>query len=459
MMDRNALKRNLPIKVLLVALILAALQGCSMHTQPRNVILFIGDGMDDHQITIARNYLKGAKGQLAIDRLPVRGAVQVLTVDENNPQQPVYVADSANSATAIATGVVTSRGRIATTANTDRDLRTIIELAEAEKLHTGIVTTAAITDATPASFVAHVSNRGCQGPSTMVAASRFGSSFKGCENDLIGNGGAGSIAEQIAASSVEIYLGGGSKFFASSVEEGKSVMEQAKNNGYQIIERAEELNKSFTQDKVLGLFAEKEMPVRLMGENDRAAEFLEIVDNKAVEPQAFACVQNPQAVKVPSLKAMTETAIKHLNSKNDRGFFLMVESASIDKQSHMRRPCGSIGELEQLDEAVQAALSFAASNPNTLILVTADHGQAAQLVPYPSLFQGRPKAHSIGHLAVIKTPEGSLMGINYATNDTILEEHTGAQIPLLMNHKTSTQLNGVIRQPQLFTLMRDFLKL
>lgn len=459
MMDRKALKRNLPVRVLLIGLILTALQGCSMHTQPRNVILIIGDGMDDHQITIARNYLKGANGQLTIDRLPIRGAVQVLTVDENNPQQPVYVADSANSATAIATGVVTSRGRIATTAKTDRDLRTIIELAEAKKLRTGIVTTAAITDATPASFVAHVSNRGCQGPKAMVADPRFGSSFKGCENDLISNGGAGSIAEQMAASSVEIILGGGRQFFTSSVNEGKSAMEQAKINGYQIVERADDLNKRFSNDKVLGLFAEKEMPVRLMGEGDRAAEILEIIDNKPVDPQAFACVKNPQAVKVPSLKAMTEAAIKHLSRDNDKGFFLMVESASIDKQSHMRRPCGSIGELEQLDETVQAALVFAAKNPNTLILVTADHGQAAQLVPYPSLFQGRPKAHSIGHLAVIKTPEGSLMGVNYATNDTILEEHTGAQIPLLMNNKSSAKLNGIITQPQLFTLMRDFLNL
>ena len=57
----------------------------------------------------------------------------------------------------------------------------------------------------------------------------------------------------------------------------------------------------------------------------------------------------------------------------------MVESASIDKQSHERKPCGSIGELEQLEEALTAALTYAQSHPNTLILVTADHSQAAQL--------------------------------------------------------------------------------
>ena len=51
--------------------------------QPKaNVILIIGDGMDDVQISIARNYLKGARGRLTLDALPVRSTVQVLTVDE-----------------------------------------------------------------------------------------------------------------------------------------------------------------------------------------------------------------------------------------------------------------------------------------------------------------------------------------------------------------------------------------
>ena len=53
----------------------------------RNVILIIGDGMDDTQVTIGRNYLKGAQGRLVIDNMPYRGAVQVLTVHENDPSK------------------------------------------------------------------------------------------------------------------------------------------------------------------------------------------------------------------------------------------------------------------------------------------------------------------------------------------------------------------------------------
>ena len=201
--------------ILLLTTVLPAIASNNNET-PRNVILFIGDGMDDEQITIARNYQKGVRGRFAMDDMQVRSAVQVLTVDEYNPHLPVYVADSANSATAIATGIVTSRGRIATSAKYDEDLQTIAELAKINNLRTGIVSTASITDATPAAFATHVSNRGCQTYQLMRAGKRLGGIFNSCEKDLKSNGGAGSIAEQIAMSSVDIYLGGGLSFFSAN---------------------------------------------------------------------------------------------------------------------------------------------------------------------------------------------------------------------------------------------------
>ena len=68
--------------------------------QPRQVILIIGDGMDEQQSTIARNYLKGAAGKLLLDQLPLRAVVQGLTTEDRKDGLPVYVADSANTATA-----------------------------------------------------------------------------------------------------------------------------------------------------------------------------------------------------------------------------------------------------------------------------------------------------------------------------------------------------------------------
>src|SRR5688500_5303683 len=95
------------------------------------MILIIGDGMDQHQITIARNYLVGYEGRLTLDTLPERSSVQTQTLSEENPRVPEYVPDSANTATSMASGVVTSAGRIGTTAGTDRDTLSIMELAAA----------------------------------------------------------------------------------------------------------------------------------------------------------------------------------------------------------------------------------------------------------------------------------------------------------------------------------------
>ena len=91
--------------------------------------------------------------------MPQRSQVRIQTVAEEDPRLPEYVPDSANTATSMATGIVTSAGRIATTAGSDQDAVTIMELAAAAGLGTGIVTTSSVTDATPASFVAHVNRR------------------------------------------------------------------------------------------------------------------------------------------------------------------------------------------------------------------------------------------------------------------------------------------------------------
>jgi alkaline phosphatase len=163
---------------------------------------------------------------------------------------------------------------------------------------------------------------------------------------------------------------------------------------------------------------------------------------------------------MPSLKAMSEVALERLAADPEHGFFLMIESASIDKQSHARKPCGSIGELGQLDEALDSALAFAASHPGTLILVTADHGQAAQLVPDESLFSayGAP-IFTPGHLVRIKMPDGTIMAVNYATNDFLYEEHTGVNVPLFANPVGRDAIAPMMTQPEIFTVMRDYLGL
>ena len=164
----------------------------------RQVILIIGDGMDDQQISIARNYLAGAAGRLLLDDLPLRSSSQVLTVEDKADGKPVYVSDSANSATSMATGIVTSRGRISTTPGSDKDLTTIMEMANTAGFKTGIVTTASVTDATPAAFASHISYRLCEDPTLMEEITYYGVDLGECIVDLKSNGGPGSISVQLA---------------------------------------------------------------------------------------------------------------------------------------------------------------------------------------------------------------------------------------------------------------------
>ena len=436
---------------------------------PRNVILIIGDGMDDQQITIARNYLKGMEGGLLLDSLPMRGVAQVLAYADTTARTPVYVADSANTATSLATGDITRRGRISTSPGDERDITTIVELAREAGYRTGLVTTSSVTDATPAAFAAHVSVRVCENPDAMVQVTYRDILLGDCSDDLKANGGPGSIAEQLAVSGVDVILGGGMKHFEPRAEGSeRSVLAMAEEAGFTVLDAAGALESSEPDQRLLGLFASGHLPVRLRGEDGREVEAREPSMLNSVhrylgdveQPPVMSCEPEPAFRGTPSLQRMTDIALRNLSHDNDRGFFLMIESASIDKQAHERKPCGSIGELEQLEEALASALAFSKAHPDTLVLVTADHSQAAQLIPYESLFARYPiPIFSPGRVARIRTPEGSVMVVNYATNNFVMEEHTGANVPVFGNETAVGLVPPFTRQPDLFRLMRDYLDL
>ncbi|NCG05863.1 MAG: alkaline phosphatase, partial [Gammaproteobacteria bacterium] len=151
-------------KILSVAAALTAMATQSVVADERAVILIVGDGFDDTHVTMGRNYLSGQAGQLLLDQMPFRGAVQVETVDSEG--KPIYVADSANTATALATGAVTQIGRIGKN-GVDQPVKTVLESAADAGYKTGIVSTASVTDASPAAFAAHVTIRACENPVTI----------------------------------------------------------------------------------------------------------------------------------------------------------------------------------------------------------------------------------------------------------------------------------------------------
>jgi hypothetical protein len=69
-----------------------------------------------------------------------------------------------------------------------------------------------------------------------------------------------------------------------------------------------------------------------------------------------------------------------------------------------------------------------------------------------------------GAIARIKTPEGSTMGINYASNQINYEEHTGVNVPLFANKNVidkngNTLINALIQQRDIFTISKVYLGL
>lgn len=401
----------------------------------KNVILLIGDGMGDAEITAARNYAEGAGGFFkGIDALPLTGQYTHYSLDKKT-HKPDYVTDSAASATAWSTGVKSYNGAIGVDVN-GKDHQTIMERAKAAGKATGNVSTAELEDATPAAQMAHVTSRKCYGPEKTSEL---------CAGNALEKGGKGSIAEQLLNARIDVTFGGGGKTFAESAKagewQGKTLSEQAKLRGYQLINNLDGMNAitEATQDKpVVGLFADGNMPVRWKGPKATL--------HGNLEGNPISCeVNTDRPASTPTLAQMTDKAIQLL-SKNQNGFFLQVEGASIDKQDHAANPCGQIGETVDLDEAVQKALEFARKDGNTLVIVTADHAHSSQIIPNDSKAPGLTQK--------LATKEGGLMTISYGNSEEESQEHTGTQLRIAAYGPHAANVVGLTDQTDLFYTMK-----
>ncbi|MEU5048471.1 alkaline phosphatase [Streptomyces sp. NPDC021096] len=403
----------------------------------KNVILLIGDGMGDSEITLARDYTVGAAGRLNMDKFPMTGSYTTYAVDKDG--KPDYVTDSAASATGWATGHKTVNGRLSKTPGTDKAVTTILELAQKKGLATGSVTTAELTDATPAALASHATDRSCQGPADM----------KACPNDTVAKGGPGSIAEQSVNHKVDVLLGGGKDRFDQKITEGPyrglTVTQQAEKLGYAVVTDAKGLGAAKPGKPVLGLFAPGNVPVEWTG---KAAA----VGGTAAQ----RCVtSNPERkAGTPALEEQTRKALALLDTPKAKknGFFLQVEGASIDKRDHAADPCGQIGETAAFDRAVKVARDYAAKHPDTLVVTTADHGHTSQIVPL--------EANPPGLSSTLVTDEGRPLKVNYSSNTPgKAQEHTGTQVRIAAQGPQAHRVLGVTDQTELFTTLRTALSL
>jgi alkaline phosphatase len=432
----------------------------------KNVIMLLGDGMGDSEITIARNYEKGAGGFFTgLDALPLTG--QYTTYALKKDGKPNYVTDSAASATAWSTGTKTYNGALGIDIH-GAPQKTILELAKAQGFATGDITTSEIQDATPAALFSHITERDCYGPKEVA---------EDCQSEALERGGLGSVTEQMLATKPDITMGGGGETFAQTANggeyKGKTLEVQAKERGFQIVRTASELNEVTKADQdqpLLGLFADGNMPVSWTGPTAVRQGYLQ---------PAGKCTDNPErGADVPELAAMTQKTIDLLSGSEkgkSKGFFLQVESASIDKRDHAADPCGQIGETIAFDEAVQKALEFAKKDGNTLVIATADHGHTSQLgEPYSeedlqSIAEDKKlpieKVRDVmypGLTRLLTTKDDTGMLISYGTSaDVEVEDegHTGTQVRIAAFGPRAANVVALTDQSDLFFTMTDALGL
>ena len=220
-----------------------------------------------------------------------------------------YVTDSAAGGTAIACGTKTNNGAIGVD-KAGNPVKSMLEYAADNGLSTGIVASCDLTHATPASFIAHQPNR--------------------------------DMAEEIAADFLKtdftVAIGGGRKQFELR-NDGKNITNKLKEKGYHVAYDMKEVSK-ISSGKMIGLIADS---------------------HPAAYPERGNML--PDAV----------SAALNIISDNKKGFFLMVEGSQIDWGGHDNNTGRINEEMMDFDRAIKIAFDYADRDPNTLVIITADH--------------------------------------------------------------------------------------
>ena len=286
--------------------------------KPKNIILLIGDGMGVSQVFAG---LTANKGRLFLGNCKYVGFSKTQSADN-------YITDSAAGGTALSTGVRTYNGAIGVGVD-GNPVKTILEEASENGLATGLVSTSAITHATPASFIAHQAKR---------------SSYE-------------DIAADFLKTDIDVFIGGGLEHFTKR-KDGRDLTDELENKGYKVETDLKKIKK-VKKGKLAGFTADVH--------NGRMAE------------------------RGDMLPVATETALNILDN-NKKGFFLMVEGSQIDWGGHAGSTIYVTEDMLDFDQVIGKALEFAAKDKETLIIVTADHETGGMAITGGDMQKGVVKA-------------------------------------------------------------------
>ncbi|KAF7782011.1 alkaline phosphatase [Pseudoalteromonas rubra] len=296
---------------------LAFALGCtlsnSVFAAPKNIIYMIGDGMGP-AFTTAYRYMQDDKATKVVE--PTVFDSILVGMAHTYPDDDTVVTDSAAGATALSTAAKSYNGAIAVDTH-KQSLKTMLEIAKEQGMTTALVATSQINHATPASFAAHNESR---------------RNYDEIADDYIDNKIAGKLP-------VDLLLGGGTKYF---IRDDRNLVNEFKEAGYQYADAFDKLD-SLSRLPALGLFAEVAFP--------------HAIDSK--EPKR--------------LTSMTNKALGLLDNHNEKGFFVMIEGSQIDWCGHANDIACAMKEMDDFAGAITAAKAYIDKNPDTVLVVTADH--------------------------------------------------------------------------------------
>lgn len=339
--------------------------------QPINVILMIGDGMGIAQISTAFYFQDSTSN---FEQFNSIGFTKTSSSSHT-------ITDSAAGATAMATGQQTYNRAIGV--NKDSlSVPTILEELDAKGYQTGLISLTSITHATPASFYAHVKDRDMHQ----------------------------DIALDLAKGKVDFFAGGGWEYFTQR-EDGKNLINQLENNGYQIDTLA--LNPYNAQKKNGYLLAKTSMPSVIEGRDSY-------------------------------LQDATAMALDYFDSKEDP-FFLMVEGSYIDWGGHEKNAEMMIQETIDFDKTIGVVLDYLKKNPNTLLVITADHETGGAAVG---------KYYDVDPKTAKKSEDPTKVQVYFTT-----DQHTGELIPIFSKGKGENVFQGIYQNTQVYHKLRQVLGL
>ncbi|NMH73524.1 alkaline phosphatase [Bacillus sp. RO2] len=308
----------------------------------RNVIFLIGDGMGN-SYTSAYRTLKDDPNTPEMEETAYDPYLVGMQSTHSSDEEE-SVTDSAAAATSMSAGIKTYNGAIAVDMD-KKDVKTVLEQAKENGKSTGLVATSQINHATPAAFGAHDESRNNY---NQIADDYY--------DDLI-NG----------EHKVDVLLGGGTSYFE---REDRDLTKEFEKDGYSYVTTAEEMAND-DNEQILGLFAPKGLEKMI----DRPEE-------------------------QPSLKEMTVSALDRLDN-NEKGFFLMVEGSQIDWAGHDNDVVGAMSDMQDFEEAFQAAIDYAKKDKHTLVIATADHSTGGMAMGRDGEYKWDPAAIK----AAKKTPD------------------------------------------------------